>query len=74
MAVDDETMPSTIVMRVSGSSRKPASLYSQVSRALAELETQGLIACLNPEEKTGRAYALTGEGRRVSMLDRVYRF
>jgi DNA-binding transcriptional ArsR family regulator len=38
---------------------------SHVSRALAELEEQGLVECLTPEEKIGRLYRLTERGKEV---------
>lgn len=59
--VGNRTMPSDLVEQISGE-RKSASDYSQVSRAIEELEAQGLIDCLNPKEKTGRFYRLTAKG------------
>ena len=38
---------------------------SHVSRTLSELEEQGLVQCLTPDEKTGKLYTLTDEGRDV---------
>ncbi|MBS3122533.1 hypothetical protein J4434_06650 [Candidatus Woesearchaeota archaeon] len=64
--IEDKTMPSDIVERLVGTNkRKPQSHYVQVSRALAELEIQGLLKCLNPKEKTGRFYQLTIKGKEL---------
>lgn len=64
--IDDKTMPSDIVERLAGTNkRKPQSHYVQVSRALAELEIQGLLKCLNQKEKTGRFYQLTKKGKNM---------
>lgn len=61
LKIKDKTMPSKIVEELSGK-RKSASVYAQVSRALKELQSQGLIKCLTPNEKTGRFYILTDKG------------
>ena len=64
--ITGRTMPSDIVEMLAGKDkRKSASYYSQVSRALEELETQGLVKCLNPREKTGIFYQLTKLGKEV---------
>ena len=60
--VGSRTMPSELVEQISKDKRKSASDYTQVSRAIEELEAQGLIGCLNPKEKTGRFYRLTAKG------------
>lgn len=60
--VGNRTMPSDLVEQISKDKRKSASDYAQVSRAIEELEVQGLINCLNPKEKTGRFYQLTKKG------------
>lgn len=52
-------MPSEIVKKVFGKTSN--TYFNVVSRALAELESAGLIKCLNPKEKTGRFYHLTQE-------------
>jgi DNA-binding PadR family transcriptional regulator len=33
-----------------------------VSRALADLESKGLVECLTPNEKLGRIYSITPKG------------
>ena len=60
--VGSRTMPSELVEQISKDQRKSASDYAQVSRAIEELEAQGLIRCLNEKEKTGRFYQLTEKG------------
>lgn len=61
--IKNRTTPAEIVRGLAGESgRRSTSHYAQVSRAIAELEAQGLIKCLNPEEKTGRFYELTKRG------------
>lgn len=60
--IKKRVIPSEIVKHLAGEQRKSSSQYAQVSRALAELESQGLIKCLNPKEKTGRFYHLTRKG------------
>jgi len=61
----NRTTPSDIVNQLAEHGRKSASYYAQVSRALAELEVQKLVKCLNPKEKTGRFYQLTKKGLRI---------
>lgn len=63
--IRNRTMPSEIVEKLARDNRKSASYYVQVSRALEELEAQGLIKCLNDKEKTGRLYQLTKKGENV---------
>ncbi len=64
--VKERTTPSSIVEKLTkGEKRKSASHYAQVSRALQELEIQGLVTCLTPKEKTGRLYALTEKGKKL---------
>ena len=63
--IEKRTTPSEIVEKLAGSERRSDSHYAQVSRALAELEAQKLIKCLNPEEKTGRFYELTKRGENI---------
>lgn len=38
---------------------------NHTSRILNEFRRQGLAKCLNPKEKTGRLYELTGRGKAV---------
>lgn len=58
------TTPAELVDKLTGrEKRRPESHYAQVSRALAELKLQGLIQCLNPNEKIGRFYELTKKGK-----------
>jgi hypothetical protein len=60
------TTPSDIVKQLAGKEgRKSSSHYAQVSRAIAELESQHLVVCLNPKEKTGRFYELTRKGKEI---------
>ena len=62
--IKDKTMPADLVAELAGAEkRKSGSFYAQVSRALEELEQQGLIECLNPREKTGRLYSMTKAGK-----------
>lgn len=59
-------MPSDIVRGISQKEKQiSASVYSQVSRSLAELQALGLVKCLNPREKTGRFYRITSKGENV---------
>jgi len=64
LKITDKMMPSKLVEELSGK-RKSASEYVQVSRALKELESQGLVKCLTPKEKTGRFYILTDKGKEL---------
>jgi len=41
---------------------------SKVSRALKELENEGLIECLTPDEKVGRIYRRTPAGEKVAEM------
>jgi DNA-binding transcriptional ArsR family regulator len=63
--IKENTLPSEIVEKLSQGKRKSLSYYAQVSRALAELESAGLIKCLNPKEKTGRLYSLNTKGQQI---------
>ena len=64
--IKKRTTPAEIVDKLSNKEkRKPESHYSQVSRAIAELELQNLVKCLNPKEKTGRFYELTKRGKNI---------
>lgn len=64
--ITEMTMPSDIVeLLKQKEGRKSASHYAQVSRAIQELETLGMITCINPKEKTGRLYKLTKHGQIV---------
>jgi len=65
MIVNDKTMPSQVVKQLAGKGRKSSNIYIQTSRALAELEVEGLIKCLNPKEKTGRFYSVTKLGKKI---------
>lgn len=38
---------------------------NHVSRALSQLNSKGLVQCINPEERKGRVYILTELGRKV---------
>ncbi len=38
---------------------------ANVSRALAELENKGIVACLTPKQRVGKIYALTKKGKDV---------
>lgn len=38
---------------------------SQASATIAELEQKGLIECLNPQDKIGKLYQLTKEGKEI---------
>jgi len=38
---------------------------SQASATVAELEQTGLIECLNPQDKIGKLYQLTKEGKEI---------
>jgi DNA-binding MarR family transcriptional regulator len=41
---------------------------SKVSRALKELEREGLIECLTPDEKVGRLYRRTSIGEKIAEM------
>ncbi len=41
---------------------------SKVSRALKELEREGLIECLTPHEKVGRLYRRTSTGEKIAEM------
>jgi len=38
---------------------------SQASATVTELEKAGLIKCLNPEDKIGKLYVISEEGKRI---------
>lgn len=38
---------------------------SQTSVSVAELENEGLIECLNPQDKIGNLYRITTEGKEI---------
>lgn len=38
---------------------------STVSRAILELEKKGLVKCITPNEKMGRYYQISDEGRKI---------
>jgi DNA-binding MarR family transcriptional regulator len=38
---------------------------SQASATVTELEKAGLIKCLNPEDKIGKLYIISDEGKRI---------
>lgn len=38
---------------------------SQASATIAELEKAELVKCLNPEDKIGKLYVITDEGRKL---------
>ena len=64
--IEKRITPSELVEKLAGSERRRSeSHYVQVSRALAELEAQKLVKCLNPKEKTGRFYELTKRGKNI---------
>ena len=66
LKINKRITPSEIVEKLAGSERRRSeSHYVQVSRALAELEAQKLVKCLNPNEKTGRFYELTKRGKNI---------
>jgi Fe2+ or Zn2+ uptake regulation protein len=62
-ALQEPGLPSEIVMQIYGASSE--TLFSTVSRALRELESSKLAEVLNREEKTGRTYRLTSQGKAV---------
>jgi Fe2+ or Zn2+ uptake regulation protein len=53
-------IPSEIVRIIYG--RSSETFFATVSRALRELEEEGLIEIINPKEHTGRLYRLTKKG------------
>lgn len=38
---------------------------ANVSRSLSELEDKGMIACLTPDQRTGKIYSLTKKGNKA---------
>jgi len=38
---------------------------SQASATVAELEKAGLVKCLNPEDKIGKLYVISDEGKKI---------
>jgi len=62
-ALDKPMMPSEIMVKVFGKSSHTN--FTFVSRALAELQKEGLVELKNPQEKTGRIYELTVLGRKI---------
>lgn len=69
LSIGERTLPSQIVELLT-EDRKSASQYAQVSRALRELEFQGLIVCLTPKEKTGRLYTRTKKGEELGRMSK----
>ena len=53
-------IPSEIVRIIYG--RSSETFFATISRALRELEGEGLIEIINPKEHTGRLYRLTSKG------------
>lgn len=39
---------------------------SHISRSLTELEVEGIVECLTPNEKRGRVYELTPKGKEIA--------
>jgi len=39
--------------------------FSNVSDVLREMTEKGIVECLNPDEKTGRLYAVTKQGAQL---------
>ena len=62
-ALQEPGLPSELVVQIYGSSSE--TFFSTVSRALRELEESKLAEILNPEERTGRTYKLTSQGKAV---------
>lgn len=61
-ALDGPTMPKEIA--------KDTDLHqSHVSRALNEMQDEGLVELLNPEDKHGRLYRRTDDGQHI--LDKI---
>jgi len=46
-------------------SKKSGYSLNNTSRVLNDFRKKGLVKCLNPKEKTGRLYVLTGNGKVV---------
>jgi DNA-binding MarR family transcriptional regulator len=38
---------------------------SQASATIAELEKTGLVKCLNPDDKIGKLYVISDEGKKI---------
>lgn len=62
----------SIVKELEGKPRTPSELadrldlaISHVSQLLKGLSERGVVECLNPEERKGRLYGLTDDGRWV---------
>lgn len=46
-----------------GIAKKSGYSLNNTSRILGEFRKKGLVKCINPKEKTGRLYILTGNGK-----------
>ena len=64
MNLDKPMMPSELVMKVYKSNSN--TYFNLVSRALAELKGKRLVEIVNPEDRTGRIYKRTKEGKKVA--------
>jgi len=63
LILDEPMMPRDIMVTVF--KKKSENAFSIVSRALADLQGEDLVECMNPEEKTGRIWQLTKKGKVV---------
>jgi len=57
-ALDKEKIPSQL-------SKELKMQDANIARALRELTIKGIIKCINPENKRGRIYILTSDGKSI---------
>lgn len=60
-----ETMKDHTIVRASDIAHETSRSTQNISRALKELETKGLVECLTPEKTTWKKYILTDMGKKV---------
>lgn len=64
MVVMEEAL-SNDVIRTSDVAGRTGRSVQNISRAIHEMEAEGLIECITPEKSTWKRYLLTREGRLV---------
>lgn len=63
LALDKPMMPSELVIKIYR--KNSNSYFNIVSRALTELKENNLVKVVNPQDKTGRIYQRSREGKLI---------
>lgn len=61
----DEYLKTNKIAKASDIAQKTNRSVQNISRALKEFESRGLLECLTPEKSTWKRYVLTDSGRQV---------